>query len=84
MPRKNRRRRSAQRALPADGAAFYGTQRRGTYLWRHIGASRATKYYLCPWCNQDIPPGIAHVVAWDELRPDDRRHWHRRCWERHG
>lgn len=83
MPRKNRRYRPEVRKLPADGAAYYGTQRRGLYLYRHIGAARAVKYYICPGCNQNIPPGIAHIVAWEEDRADDRRHWHRPCWDRH-
>ncbi|EFQ80195.1 hypothetical protein HMPREF0305_11361 [Corynebacterium pseudogenitalium ATCC 33035] len=52
---------------------------------RHIGSARAQKYYLCPGCNQNIPPGVAHIVAWPRdvgRQGDDRRHWHRHCWER--
>lgn len=52
---------------------------------RQIGAAAATKYYVCPGCNQNIPPGVAHVVAWprDTGRgADDRRHWHKHCWQR--
>ncbi len=40
--------------------------------------------YRCPGCDQLIPPGTAHLVAW---RDDDllgvgvegRRHWHSSC-----
>ncbi|RNE48669.1 hypothetical protein C5L39_07715 [Corynebacterium alimapuense] len=79
--------------MPSDGAGFYGTQvtegPRWThgepYLFRLMGAAAATKFYLCPGCNQNIPPGVAHIVAWpkDSGRgAEDRRHWHRHCWDR--
>lgn len=56
-------------------------------LWEHATVRRiqpyqATKTYLCPGCNQEIPPGTGHVVAVPEEAPDLRRHWHRSCWER--
>lgn len=94
MGRKNRRTRgTAPRALPRDGSAFWGTQTQEgpswtfgePYLVRQMGASAATKFYVCPGCNQNIPPGLAHVVAWprDSVRGgEDRRHWHRPCWQR--
>ncbi|WP_394280520.1 hypothetical protein [Corynebacterium sp.] len=101
MPRRNRpsRRRGRgvsprpARELPRDGASYLGTQEvegpRWThgeiFLMRHIGSSRATKFYVCPGCNQNIPPGVAHIVAWPRDyggRGDDRRHWHRHCWDR--
>jgi hypothetical protein len=42
--------------------------------------------YRCPGCDQVVPAGTAHVVAW---RTDvwlgegveDRRHWHAACWQ---
>ncbi|WIM69533.1 hypothetical protein [Corynebacterium suedekumii] len=101
MPRRNRPGRkggrreakAAPRPLPRDGAAYYGTQvvdgprwaHGEPYLFRHMGAAAATKFYVCPGCNQNIPPGVAHIVAWpkDSGRgADDRRHWHRPCWDR--
>ncbi|MCQ9343578.1 hypothetical protein NQ015_04045 [Corynebacterium sp. 153RC1] len=93
MGRKNRRQAPVLRALPADGAAYFGTQavegprwtNGETYLMRRMGAHAAVKFYICPGCNQNIPPGIAHVVAWpkDSGRgAQDRRHWHAACWER--
>ena len=47
---------------------------------RFIQPYRATKAYLCPGCNRDIPPGTGHVVAVPREAPDLRRHWHRGCW----
>ena len=49
---------------------------------RQVGAARATKAYRCPGCDQLVPAGTAHVVAWPD-RPggeDERRHWHSGCW----
>ncbi len=45
-------------------------------------AGTAGRYYRCPGCDQEIPPGVGHVVAWPEFGAgvDDRRHWHRACW----
>lgn len=47
------------------------------------------KTYRCPGCQQEIPAGTPHVVAWaqDSLfgagaALDARRHWHSACWER--
>ncbi len=47
---------------------------------RRIQPYEATKRYLCPGCNQDIPPGTGHVVAVPAAAPDLRRHWHHGCW----
>lgn len=39
------------------------------------------KVYRCPGCEQEIRPGVGHVVAWPEhAGADDRRHWHSACW----
>ncbi|MCG7259744.1 MULTISPECIES: hypothetical protein [Corynebacterium] len=93
MPRRNRRIREEPRSLPRDGSAFLGSQTVPGPSWthgepfvmRHVGSAAAQKYYVCPGCNQNIPPGVAHIVAWPRDtggRADDRRHWHRHCWER--
>lgn len=94
MPRRNRRQHQVSRyVLPRDGSTFIGTQEMEGPSWtngeifkvRQIGSAAATKYYICPGCNQNIPPGVAHVVAWprDSGRgADDRRHWHKHCWQR--
>ncbi len=52
----------------------------GDWVVRPVTGATATKGYRCPGCDQEIPPGVRHVVAW---RPDDaadRRHWHNPCW----
>ena len=94
MPRRNRRRNvTPSYALPRDGSTFIGTQEEAgpswsngeVYLVRQIGSSAAKKFYVCPRCNQNIPPGVAHVVAWPRDtggRGDDRRHWHKHCWKK--
>lgn len=48
---------------------------------RPIYGDAARKPYRCPGCNQDIPPGTAHVVVVPLTDPGQRRHWHRACWE---
>jgi hypothetical protein len=49
---------------------------------RHVaGASAQGKTYRCPGCDQQIPSGVPHVVAWPEhCGVDERRHWHKACW----
>lgn len=49
---------------------------------RFIQSHQAVKDYLCPGCNQVIPPGTGHVVVVPVDDRDDRRHWHRSCWQR--
>lgn len=60
----------------ADGTAYAVRQVRGS-----------EKSYRCPGCDQLVPPGTPHVVAWPTehlLGADaglaDRRHWHTACW----
>lgn len=55
-------------------------------LWnvRSVTGASATRPYLCPGCQQDITPGLAHVVTWPAQGVGgigDRRHWHTRCWQ---
>lgn len=47
---------------------------------RRVQPYEATKAYLCPGCNQEIPRGTGHVVAVPREAPDLRRHWHHGCW----
>lgn len=49
---------------------------------RAVQPYQATKSYRCPGCDHDIPPGTGHVVVVPRGSPDDRRHWHRGCWDR--
>jgi hypothetical protein len=88
-PRHNRRRRDvegvdeerARRPIEAVQA------RDGDWMVRTILGEAAVKTYRCPGCNQDIKPGVPHVVAWPaDERGDagDRRHWHTGCWNARG
>ena len=59
----------------------------GEWHVREIGPGRSAKPYRCPGCDQMLPPGAPHVVAWPtdglfgaEHAAGDRRHWHRSCW----
>jgi hypothetical protein len=47
---------------------------------RFIQPYQATKVYICPGCNRDIPKGMGHMVAVPLEAADLRRHWHRGCW----
>jgi hypothetical protein len=42
---------------------------------------QARKRYLCPGCQQEIPPGLGHLVVVPRRSRGLRRHWHRACWE---
>lgn len=59
--------------------------------WQVRTVRGGTKTYLCPGCNQEIPPGTGHVVAWQddsffgaETALDHRRHWHTSCLQARG
>jgi hypothetical protein len=39
------------------------------------------KEYRCPGCDHVIRPGLWHLVVVPESSPDERRHWHERCWQ---
>ncbi|MFE9257510.1 ATP/GTP-binding protein [Streptomyces sp. NPDC006879] len=87
-PRHNRPR-GGEKPSERDSA---GTDRFGleqTVTWqdeewrvRHVaGASATGKRYRCPGCDQEIPPATPHIVAWPDYGGvDDRRHWHKACW----
>jgi hypothetical protein len=53
------------------------------WVVRLVPGGAAVKGYRCPGCDQEIPPGTPHLVAWPALTPglSERRHWHRPCWE---
>ncbi|HEV7628749.1 MAG TPA: ATP/GTP-binding protein [Streptomyces sp.] len=47
---------------------------------RFVGGATG-KQYRCPGCDQEIPCGVPHVVAWPRIGDvEDRRHWHKACW----
>ena len=41
---------------------------------------QAVKEYLCPGCEQIIPPGTFHLVVIPDETVDMRRHWPHGCW----
>lgn len=48
---------------------------------RQLAGGTGGKHYRCPGCDQEIPPGVGHLVAWPEHGGvEDRRHWHTACW----
>ncbi|UGY93675.1 ATP/GTP-binding protein [Streptomyces gobiensis] len=85
-PRRNRPRGGAKPDRRDDGGERYGLERtedwRGEeWVVRLISGGGAAKRYRCPGCDQEIPPGVPHVVAWQQYGSvDDRRHWHKACW----
>jgi hypothetical protein len=86
-PRRNRPRPEQVAPLDGDGArrGVEGVQswRDGEWQVRGIPGSAAVKTYRCPGCDQEIRPGVAHLVVWPaDGRGDltDRRHWHSGCW----
>jgi hypothetical protein len=55
----------------------------GDWVVRRVTGASAQKAYRCPGCDQEIYPGVAHLVVWPQYAgADDRRHWHAVCWEK--
>ncbi|WP_433474119.1 ATP/GTP-binding protein [Spirillospora sp. CA-142024] len=83
-PRKNRRNYTGRPPKREGGPWAQETEDGpdGEWIVRSIAGANATKPYRCPGCDQEIPPGVGHVVAWRAGDGgDDRRHWHRPCWQ---
>ena len=64
-----------------------GEQTQDGHAWKVRTVGGSEKSFRCPGCDQLIPPGTAHTVAWpdDHLLGaqaglEDRRHWHTSCW----
>ncbi|MGD9482287.1 ATP/GTP-binding protein [Streptomyces sp. TRM70308] len=87
-PRRHRPRGGSAAARPAAFDAGRGIGLESTEDWRgeewvvrRLSGGAAAKHYRCPGCEQMIPPGLPHVVAWPRYGDvDDRRHWHAPCW----
>ena len=87
-PRRNRPKGAGPsgRSAEDDGGGRYGG-RQSSESWqgedwsvRHVAGAHG-KSYRCPVCDQLIPDGVPHVVAWPaHAGVDDRRHWHKSCW----
>lgn len=56
----------------------------GDWVIRQVPGAAAVKLYRCPGCDQEIRPGVGHVVVWpaESPGPSERRHWHNTCWQR--
>lgn len=85
-PRRNEAR-GGHRPPPRDVEKSFGHQRiesapDGDWIVRSVTGAGSAKTYRCPGCDQEIRPGVPHVVAWpaDGGGLDDRRHWHTPCW----
>ena len=73
----------------ATGGLRLESDEQGQWSVRTITGS--DKSYICPACQQTISPATAHVVAWfhdgiggESAGLDNRRHWHKSCWQRRG
>jgi len=83
-PRRNHRRDDDPAPLSADRArmGIDAVQAWSDGDWV-VRSATGERTYRCPGCEQEIRPGVPHVVAWPaDGRGDlaDRRHWHTGCW----
>ncbi|MCX4746721.1 ATP/GTP-binding protein [Kitasatospora sp. NBC_01287] len=85
-PRRNRisssTERGAEPAAPLGGSLRRTESFQGEEWVVQTVAGTPGRFYRCPGCDQEIPPGTGHVVAWPDhgAGVEDRRHWHRACW----
>jgi hypothetical protein len=80
-PRRAKRRADDVRPLRDDLTPVTESAPDGEWVVRPVSASGATKVYRCPGCDQEIRTAVPHIVAWRIGEEDNRRHWHRACWE---
>ena len=79
-PRRTRRPRPAP-SFPLARAETVEEGPDGDWVVRRMSGQAAQKAYRCPGCDQEIYPGVAHLVVWPQhAGSDDRRHWHTVCW----
>ena len=85
MGRRGRPRGVPRPVPPADPAAEVSTvDFAGVgYVVRPVTGAATVKTYRCPGCDQEIRPGVPHVVVWPHGETDagSRRHWHTACWD---
>ncbi|MFY0406281.1 hypothetical protein [Solicola sp. PLA-1-18] len=95
--RQARQQHRAERAAEAGSGSWLGghqqVERRSGAEWvvRSVTGAASSKQYRCPGCSQAIGPSTPHVVVWpvekallSDSALDERRHWHRACWQRLG
>ncbi|GAB3121863.1 ATP/GTP-binding protein [Streptomyces calidiresistens] len=86
-PRRNHRRDRRTDPSGAGEGGVRGTEttedwRGEEWVVRRVTGAAAVKHYRCPGCDQEITPGLPHVVAWQRFGAvEDRRHWHSGCWQ---
>jgi hypothetical protein len=80
-PRRARRREDEPRPLRTDADQVSESGPDGDWVVRLVTASGAVKTYRCPGCDQEIRPAMPHGVAWQVDDADNRRHWHRPCFD---
>lgn len=78
MPRKNRR-------APQTPGPVRRPQSEAP-VWALVPGSDVRRVsgdrpYRCPGCDHEIRPGLWHLVVVPQDAPDERRHWHERCWQ---
>lgn len=79
-PRRARRRDDTLAPLRTAGWAVAEEHPDGEWMVRPITAEAAVKEYRCPGCQQEVRPGVPHIVAWRPGDESGRRHWHTPCW----
>jgi hypothetical protein len=78
MPRKNRRAPETPEAVRMPQTAAPTWALVPGFDMRRVSGD---KEYRCPGCDHPIRPGLWHLVVVPEAAPDERRHWHERCWQ---
>jgi hypothetical protein len=78
MPRKNRRADETPETvrMPQSTPPMWALV--AGYDVRRVSGD---KEYRCPGCDHTVRRGLWHLVVVPEGVPEDRRHWHERCWQ---
>jgi hypothetical protein len=78
MPRKNRRAAETPETVRMPQSAAPTWALAPGFDVRRVASQ---KEYRCPGCEHPIRPGLWHLVVVPQDAPDERRHWHERCWQ---
>ena len=78
MPRRNRRAPEAPEPVPMPQGAAPTWALIAGFDVRRVSAD---KPYRCPGCDHEIRRSLWHLVVVPHDAPDERRHWHERCWQ---
>lgn len=79
MPRRNRRAETPSAPAPRSPQSE-------APIWAlapgfDVRRVSSDKPYRCPGCDLEVRPGSWHFVVVPQGAPDERRHWHERCWQ---